>query len=336
MKIKISQAADLLTTALKAKLVPMLHGSPAVGKSAVVKEIAHNFNLKLIDLRLSQCDPTDLLGLPTFTNGRAGYAPMNTFPIEGDEIPRGYSGWLLFLDEFNSAPMSVQAAAYKLVLDRMVGIHNLHKNVAIVCAGNLESDGAIVQPMSTALQSRLVHLEVEVNNKEWVDWANSKGFDHRITSYIDFRPDQIYTFSPDHTDKTYASPRTWEFMNNLLKVSKITRDMLPLMIGTVGEGTAREFYGFCEIQDRLPKLEEIISKPNTIKVPDEPSVLFALSGSLAANATDENVSSLITFIGRMPAEFQVVCLRNLVRRNKALLKNPAIIGWITKASVDLF
>lgn len=218
----------------------------------------------------------------------------------------------------------------------MVGIHNLHKNVAIVCAGNLESDGAIVQPMSTALQSRLVHLEVEVNNKEWVDWANSKGFDHRITSYIDFRPDQIYTFSPDHADKTYASPRTWEFMNNLLKVSKITRDMLPLMIGTVGEGTAREFYGFCEIQDRLPKLEEIISKPNTIKVPDEPSVLFALSGSLAANATDENVSSLITFIGRMPAEFQVVCLRNLVRRNKSLLKNPAIIGWITKASVDLF
>ena len=336
MKIKINQAADLITVALKAKLVPMIHGSPAIGKSSIVKQIAQQFGLKLIDLRLSQCDPTDLLGLPTFTNGRAGYAPMNTFPIEGDEIPRGYSGWLLFLDEFNSAPMSVQAAAYKLVLDRMVGIHHLHKNVAIVCAGNLESDGAIVQPMSTALQSRLVHLEVEVNNKEWVDWANSKGFDHRITSYIDFRPDQIYTFSADHTDKTYASPRTWEFMNNLLKVSKITRDMLPLMIGTVGEGTAREFYGFCEIQDRLPKLEEIVSKPNTIKVPEEPSVLFALSGSLAANATEENVSSLITFIGRMPAEFQVVCLRNLVRRNKSLLKNPAIIGWITKASVDLF
>ena len=336
MKIKISQAADLLTTALKAKLVPMLHGSPAVGKSSVVKEIAQHFNLKLIDLRLSQCDPCDLLGLPTFTNGRAGYAPMNTFPIEGDEIPHGYSGFLLFLDEFNSAPLSVQAAAYKLVLDRMVGIHHLHKNVAIVCAGNLETDGAIVQPMSTALQSRLIHLEVEVNNKEWVDWANSKGFDHRITSYIDFRPDQIYTFSPDHTDKTYASPRTWEFMNKILKVTKITRDVLPLMIGTVGEGTAREFYGFCEIQDRLPKLEDIITKPSTITVPDEPSVLFALSGSLAANATDDNVDKLITFIGRMPAEFQVVCLRNLVRRNKALLKNPAIIGWITKASVDLF
>lgn len=336
MKVTPSKAIELVSLALRAKLVPMMHGSPGIGKSDIAKNVAKKFNLKLIDIRLAQCDPTDLNGFPKLDGKKAGYVPMSTFPIEGDSVPEGYSGWLIMFDELTSAPRSVQSASYKILLDRMVGEHSIHNNVAMMAAGNLESDGAIVEPMSTALQSRLVHLEVEVNNKEWVDWANSKGFDHRITSYIDFRPDQIYTFSPDHTDKTYASPRTWEFMNNLLKVSKITRDMLPLMIGTVGEGTAREFYGFCEIQDRLPKLEEIISKPNTIKVPDEPSVLFALSGSLAANATDENVSSLITFIGRMPAEFQVVCLRNLVRRNKSLLKNPAIIGWITKASVDLF
>lgn len=60
MKIKISQAIPLVIAALKAKLVPMLHGSPAVGKSAIVRQIAKQFNLKLIDLRLSQCDPTDL------------------------------------------------------------------------------------------------------------------------------------------------------------------------------------------------------------------------------------------------------------------------------------
>lgn len=60
MKIKINQAADLITVALKAKLVPMIHGSPAIGKSSIVKQIAQQFGLKLIDLRLSQCDPTDL------------------------------------------------------------------------------------------------------------------------------------------------------------------------------------------------------------------------------------------------------------------------------------
>ena len=96
---------------IQAKLVPMLIGSPGCGKSQIVHAIAKMYNLFVIDLRLSQCDPTDLLGFPHIFGAKAGYLPMNTFPIEGDKIPEGYSGWLLFFDEFNSAPPSVQAAA---------------------------------------------------------------------------------------------------------------------------------------------------------------------------------------------------------------------------------
>ena len=132
---------------------------------------------------------------------------MDTFPIEGDAIPKGYSGWLILFDELTSAVPALQAAAYKILLDRMVGLHKLHKNVALMAAGNLETDNAIVHPMSTALQSRLAHLELVVDAMEWVNWAASNQIDHRITSYINFKPGNLYTFSPDHTDNTYASPR---------------------------------------------------------------------------------------------------------------------------------
>lgn len=115
IKIKISEVEELVTIALQSGLVPMLHGSPAVGKSAIVRAIAKKFRLKLIDLRLSQCDPTDLLGFPDIARNqqrpKAGYVPMETFPIEGDPLPDGYDGWLLFLDELVSAPLGVQAAA---------------------------------------------------------------------------------------------------------------------------------------------------------------------------------------------------------------------------------
>ena len=154
MQVKISQAIPMLASFIRAKLVPMLVGSPGCGKSQIIYKIAQDYNLKVIDLRLAQCDPTDLAGFPTVNGKKADYLPMAHFPIEGDEIPKGYSGWLLFLDEMTSAPPAIQAAAYKLILDRMVGSHHLHKNVAIVGAGNLETDNAIVQPMSTALQSR--------------------------------------------------------------------------------------------------------------------------------------------------------------------------------------
>ena len=337
MQVKISQAVAMITAFIRAHLVPMLVGSPGSGKSQIVHQIAADYKLKVIDVRLAQCDPTDICGFPTIKGNKAGYVPMDTFPVEGDKIPEGYNGWLIFLDEFSSASPAVQAASYKLVLDRMVGNHPLHKNVAIVCAGNLETDNAIVQPMSTALQSRLVHMELVVDAKEWSDWAATAGIDHRITSYINFKPGNLYTFKPDHTDVTYASPRTWEFADRVMKVMDIdSKDLLPMLAGTISEGVAREFLNFCKHFANLPKISEIIQSPDAITVPSEPSILFALTGALSHNAQPENMDQLMTFIKRLPLEFQVVCLRETVRRNKAMLAQGAVQKWIAQNATELF
>lgn len=60
MKVKLSQAHDMIVQCIKVGLVPIVKGSPAVGKSSIVHQIAKEFDLKVIDLRLAQCDPTDL------------------------------------------------------------------------------------------------------------------------------------------------------------------------------------------------------------------------------------------------------------------------------------
>lgn len=342
MQVKISQAVRMITAAIQAKLVPMLTGSPGCGKSQIVYQIAEKYELEVIDLRLSQCDPTDLAGFPTIASDRADYVPMKHFPIEGDELPTGSDGkprkgWLLFLDEATTAPPAIQAAAYKLILDRMVGSHHLHKNVAIVAAGNLETDNAIVQPMSTALQSRLVHLELVVDAQEWTDWAATTGLDHRISDFIKFKPGQLFTFSPDHTDKTYACPRTWEFANRFLKITADdSPDRLPLLAGTISEGVAREFIGFCKIYQELPKISQIVAAPDSVRVPEEPSILFALTGSVSHNMAADNCGQLMKYVSRIPVEFQVVCLRETVRRNKPLLANPAIQKWVTESAANLF
>lgn len=338
MQVKISQAVRMITTAIKAKVVPNLKGSPGTGKSQIVHQIADEYQLDLIDIRLSQCDPTDLAGFPTIEGGKADYVPMKHFPIEGDPLPQGKAGWLIFLDEASSAPPAIQAAAYKLVLDRMVGSHRLHKKVAMVLAGNLETDGAIVHPMSTALQSRLLHLELVVDAKEWDAWATDRGgIHHHITSFIKFKPNQLYTFSPDHTDCTYACPRTWEFTSRLLAATADdSPDLLPLLAGTLSEGVAREFIGYRKIYAKLPTIDKILSNPKELAVPEEPSILYALTGSLANNATESNIAGLMQYVYRLPVEFQVVCLREVVRREKTLSAHPAVQQWYADKAVDLF
>jgi hypothetical protein len=337
MQVKISQATRMIELLIKARLVPFVVGSPGLGKSSIVHQIAKKHNLLVIDMRLSQCDPTDINGFPKIMGDKAGYVPMNTFPIEGDLIPEGYAGWIIFLDEFNSAPPAVQAAAYKLILDRMLGIYPLHKNVALVCAGNKETDNAIVQPMSTAMQSRLVHMELIVDNKEFIEYAQREGFCHYIPSYLQFKPQALNTFSPDHTDNTYACPRTWEFADRLLKVTHDgDKDRLPMLAGILSEGVAREFLNFIEIHSNLPKPGQIEMSPDTVPVPKETSYLWALTGSISQNSTPKNFTQIVKYVRRMPTEWQIVTMRAAARYNKDLLRHEEMRKWINDSSVEVF
>ena len=336
MQATAKQVIRLLRAYIEARIVPMIVGSPGVGKSDLVRQVAATYGLKLIDVRLAQCDPTDLCGFPRINNGRAGYAPMDTFPIEGDKVPEGYNGWLIFLDELTSAPMAVQAAAYRLILDRQVGQHPMHKNVVMVAAGNRTEDNAIVMDISTALQSRMAWIDMVVDKEDWLDWAMEHKMHHFITDYIKFKPSALYTFKPDHTDHTYACPRSWEFTNRLMPLLNDKQDFLHLLSGVISEGVAREFIGFTRVYKELPKIEAITSNPNTVHIPQEPSVLFALSGSLANHATKDNIGKLMKYIQRMPEEFQVVTLKETVRRDPSMLAHAATRDWLAKAGATLF
>lgn len=328
--VKPSIAAKYILLTLTAGLVPMVHGSPGIGKSEIVHQIAREFNLELIDVRLSQSDPTDLNGLIHNKGNKAGYLPMETFPIKGDKLPKGKNGWLIFLDEINSAPRSVQAASYKLTQDRMVGQNKLHEDVAIVCAGNLDTDNAIVNAMGTAMQSRLVHMELTVDSKDWLKWANKNRLDHRIISYISYRPNSLHLFDPDHSDKTFACPRTWHKLSKLLtEMDELSYDYVPLMEGTVGDGAANEFFQFSRVFDSLPDIRDIIANPMTAGLPNEPSSLYAMTGVLAEQINESNTESVLDYLERLPKEFQVLSIRNITNRFPKITANER---FFSKAS----
>lgn len=339
ISVNLLEAKEMIIRCIKAGLVPYMKGSPGLGKSSIVKQIAEEFNLKLIDIRLSQCDPTDLLGFPDIDreSNKARYVPMNTFPLENDKVPDGYSGWLVFMDELGLASPAVQKAAYKPLLDKEIGIHKLHRKVAMVAAGNLETDNALVEEMSTALQSRLIHLEVDIDVIAWLEWARTSGIDHRITSYIQFKPEELFRFNPDHDDHTFACSRTWEFASRLIRDRKelepIDRNLLA---GTLSEGVAREFSLFCEIYKDLPTIQEITLNPMNIPVPTEPSIQFAITGAIGAHVNPGNIAKLMQYVNRLPKEFQVVTLREITRRHDDLKTHDAVNGWVTQNAHDLF
>jgi hypothetical protein len=348
----VTNAAELkedIIDVLTAKLVPMVAGSPGIGKSDIIQAIAKQFNLFVIDMRLSQCDPTDMLGFPTHNGERMGYAPPEHFPLSTDKIPTyvvtdaqgvkktmPYAGWMLFMDEFPTAPMAVQAAAYKMVLERKVGKHDLHTKCAIVCAGNKESDGAIVNRMSTAMQSRLIHLELDVNPKLWLEWATENGLDHRVCSYIEGRPDHLHLFKPDHDDKTFACPRTWEFASKLIKDKEVGPRTLNLLVGTLSAGVATEFHSYLRYCSDIPTMAQILARPDDIELPEDPAMLYATSHMVAAYLEEKNSDRLMRYIQRLPLEFGTTAVRAALKRNKELLTLSHVRDWAHKVAEEIF
>ena len=306
----------------------------------MVKKHQNQHNLKLIDLRLAQSDPTDLNGFPTLQNDgtRMDYAPPTTFPLENlDEIPVGYEGWLLFLDEINAAPPAIQAAAYKLVLDRQIGSHNLHKRVAIVCAGNKATDKAIVNRLSTAMQSRMIHLNLMVDEASWLDWANSHDIAHRVISFIKFRPELLHKFNPSHADNTFASPRTWEFLSKIIIDKKeFTKTDHAVLVGTVGEGPATEFRAFCDVYRDLPTIDDMLENPTLVNIPKEPGHQYAMTTLISHHANEDTIEALMIVAKKLPIEFQVVVLKDIYAIAPELKKNQIIQDWVSQNADKLF
>lgn len=328
---------DLILHTISRGLVPLTTSSPGMGKSSIINQVAKAARLKVIDLRLSQCTPEDLQGFPMRTGNKATFTPFDIFPLEGDEVPDGYDGWLLFLDELTSATKPVQAAAYKLILDRMVGSFKLHPNVAIVAAGNKSSDKAVVNQMSTALQSRLLHFELTVSAKEWTEVAYKLGFDHRVIAFINYMPSKLMDFRPDHTDTTFPCPRTWEFLSKLIKDQEIAnsgddeQSFGPLISSAIGEGTAVEFITFAKEFHRLPKFASIISDPDGTPVPPEMSTKYATMAMLIENFDEKNLDQVLKYVEKFGVELQVIFCRGAVaRKPKIRSGHPKFGEYLTK------
>lgn len=336
--IEIKQA---IIDIIKGGEVPMVHGHPGIGKSAIFKQIAEEFNLELIDIRLSQIDPVDLNGFIKVKDDNpdlATYVPIELFPLKGQKLPKGKSGWLINLDELPSCAPSIQAAAYKLLLDRMVGNKYLHEKVALGAAGNLITSNAIAYEMGTATKSRLCHLVLEPSANAFYVYAEAISLDSRILSFLRFRPKLVFDFNPNTEDFTFAAPRTWHKLSNIIKnipTPELFGYRRKIIAGTVGTGAGNEFISFLKIYSELPTLSEIEDDPENINLSQEPSVLFALTGFIEENMTLTNAAQLMKFVDRMPIEFQIITMQPILKRKEELRAHASVANWTLKNSARM-
>lgn len=258
----------------------MLWGPPGVGKSQMVAQVGQRHGVPVIDIRLSQMEPSDLRGIPFRSGEHVEWATPAMLP----DAERHGSEGILFLDEVTSAPPSVSAAAYQLILDRRLGEYRVPDGWAIFAAGNRQGDRGVTYVMPAPLANRFAHFEVETHLDDWVSWAYANGIDERVIAFLRFRPELLFDFDPAHNPMAFPSPRSWEFAHRALqKFGDHPELLLSSLQACVGPAAGVELSAFVENLDNLPDIDAILER-QPVPVPREIDLQYAVASALVGRA----------------------------------------------------
>jgi len=369
-----NQAKVFITNALLMREIPYISGPPGIGKSDIVAQIAEEWGLKLLDIRLSQMLPEDLTGLPSLNSktGKAEYNPFNTFPLRNDFIPHGYNGWLIFLDELSSATEEVMAAIYSLLLGHTIGGKKIHDKALIVAAGNRASDSAIARELPDTLITRMLPIEMKVSSKDWLKWSKKSEINSHdtVTEFISKYPDMLIgTVDPTKREEleTYPTPRGWDKVFKIMKLhekqakkNKITKKdssgvpvdgtfgavitpaiqaMLFSAVGTMAGQAFKEHY---DENIKLPYPWEVAQSPSSTKIPTTTIGKVKLTTDLAEHfieTQEQSRDSILVFMNRMSREHCVLFTKTIHDKLGSTKSDIELIESVSKrlgtAGIDI-
>jgi MoxR-like ATPase len=303
----IKQVKQAIKIAFQAKVPLFIWGPPGIGKSSVVRQVADDLNIDVIDLRLTLLDPVDLRGLPKISSDseKTVWAPPAFLPTQGEGI--------LLLDEINLAAPAVQAAAYQLILDRQLGEYRLPTGWAVFAAGNRLEDRANVFDLPAPLANRFAHIQFPVPSPaEWSDWATKNGIHPHIVAFINFKPQLLFKFDSEAKSSAFPTPRTWEYASRLYSASGDPS----LVRLAVGDGAGAEFVAFTKLFSQLPNVDQALADPQNFQLPTEISLLHAFAGLLADRVaqlkTSQAVNALCVLVAKMPPELGILTIKMLL------------------------
>lgn len=290
----------------------MLWGPPGVGKSQGVREMAavieNSTGKKVVvtDVRLLLFNPVDLRGIPTANEEKTLAVWLRPKIFQMDESSEVVN--ILFLDEISAAPQSVQAAAYQITLDRMVGEHSLPENCIVIAAGNRITDRSVAYNMPKALANRLCHLEIKGDAASWHDWAVKRGLHRFVVGYLDYNPVALLPQDMADVSLAFPTPRSWEMVSNILStVSEDIDAIYPMIIGCIGHNGASRLKVWAELYKSMPSMTDIFDGKK-VESPKEQELYIVLRSAMVEYARThpekEKIDNSVAFSCSLPIAFR--------------------------------
>lgn len=364
--IKIGELKKHISLFDQAHVPLMIYGTFGIGKSDIVrssaKEKAAKFpNRKyidwmssddatkidalknpskyfaLIDIRLSQLEPSDIRGIPNIFNAQ-DIPCLQTIPWSWVMyITRPDACGTLFLDEINLAAPQIAASAYQVINDRVISDRHISDGINIVAAGNTALDTDIVYDMPNPLKDRFAEIQVSFDAEAWLnDWAVAHCHP-MIVSFCSFKQSWIHHTFEDNGDKN-VTPRGIERASKILNMFvgnnagdiTISPFMFDAIAGCLGNGWTVQFKAYLNVYQKL-NFEEILKKPEIITDPEAYNVeqRYAIIGGcterilailndqkIAEKIKNKKIADIVKVLCYLPSNLFVLAWKQLHAHEK--------------------
>lgn len=188
-------------------------GKPGVGKTQIVMDLARKKGWGF-----SYCAPAqfeemgDFHGIPVVENGRTVYNIPKWVPQDN-----GQPG-ILLLDDFNRSDDRILRGLMQLLQHHGLMSWKLPSNWFIVCTANPEGDEYSVTTLDSAMLTRMMHVSLKFDAKEWAGWALKNGVDPRGVDFVLTYPEIVAGYR--------TNPRSLTtFFHHLKSIKSLSEEM---------------------------------------------------------------------------------------------------------------
>ena len=327
-------------------IVPMFLGDPGIGKTAIPKQVAAELGIPYFQTIVAQYDAGEMAGFPM--RGERKYEIVKDGKKVGDKTvermvrlrpaylpdiddPDEQVG-VYNLDELPQAFLANQNICSQLVNEWRIGEHQVSRGITMVGTGNKPENKAGTTTMPSHLKDRLMMIEIEVNHEDWLNYAAARNLDPRIVTFIRQNPKSLHNTKDIGKANALPSPRSWDKTAAILSLDLPKHIRLQSITAQVG-AEAQTFEAWLRVEDRMPKIEEVLARPNDTPVfsNKDADVLYLLLSNLAVIANEKNIEAMLKYVTRVPAkEFMFMWWKEAMLRHPELKSNKFINHWKIK------
>ena len=324
--VTTEQLKRYLSVAIKLKENILITGAPGVGKSQLFDHVCKGISYDSMVLHPAISDPVDFKGIPFVSEGKGGYLLDEHLSL----LLNTQRPLAVLIDDLGQAAGAVQAACMQFLEARALNGNKVSEHVSFVAATNRRRDASGVGGLFEALKTRFRPiLNFEPDVQSWTDWAIDTGLPAELIQFIRFRPALLNNPIPSKEIVNSACPRTIAAVGRWMNEGMAEA---PIIAGCCGDAWAAEFLAFLKVWKKLPNLQKVMLDPHNAPLPDsnEVSVLYAIAGAISKMMTQDNSTSLMIYVSRLPVEFATMIVKDVCRRDPLLSETDGINSWCTK------